>query len=274
MVKERTKTDRHIMKNCRIHGEKPYTTAVIHGGPGAPGEVAPVAAELAEATGVLEPFQTADSVDGQIQELLGVLKKHAAVPVVLIGHSWGAWLSFMTAARHPGLVKKLVLVSCPPFEQKYADCIFPERMNRLSEDERIEVLQLIDRIEKPGCLDKNKALARIAELYSKADSYDPLPQQKNEFEFSEEINRKVMAETAALRESGKLSALGREIACHVTAIHGDYDPHPAEGVQEPLSRILKDFRFILLENCGHYPWLERFAGDRFYDILKKEIRRA
>jgi len=71
--------------------------------------------------------------------------------------------------------------------------------------------------------------------------------------------------------SGKLLELGKSIKCPVVAIHGDYDPHPAEGVAEPLSRILKDFRFILLEKCGHRPWLERSARDRFYSILKQEL---
>ena len=57
----------------------------------------------------------------------------------------------------------------------------------------------------------------------------------------------------------------------IIAIHGDHDPQPAEGVQRPLSRIIKDFRFILLEKCGHKPWVERSARDRFYTILKSEI---
>jgi pimeloyl-ACP methyl ester carboxylesterase len=43
------------------------------------------------------------------------------------------------------------------------------------------------------------------------------------------------------------------------------------GVQEPLSRVLKNFRFILLENCGHHPWLERQAKQNFYDTLRTEI---
>jgi pimeloyl-ACP methyl ester carboxylesterase len=57
----------------------------------------------------------------------------------------------------------------------------------------------------------------------------------------------------------------------VIAIHGDYDPHPAEGVQKPLSSVLRDFRFVLLEKCGHTPWLERQARESFYHILKEEI---
>jgi pimeloyl-ACP methyl ester carboxylesterase len=57
----------------------------------------------------------------------------------------------------------------------------------------------------------------------------------------------------------------------VLAIHGDSDPHPAAGVREPLSRTLPDFRFILLEKCGHMPWLERQARDTFYALLREEL---
>ena len=67
-------------------------------------------------------------------------------------------------------------------------------------------------------------------------------------------------------------ALGKHITCPVVAIHGDYDTHPAEGVKKPLSTALKDFRFILLENCGHKPWMERKARDTFYKILREELR--
>ena len=64
--------------------------------------------------------------------------------------------------------------------------------------------------------------------------------------------------------------LGEKIKCPVVAIHGDYDPHPAEGVKKPLLKVVKNFRFILLKNCGHKPWIEQKAKDEFYIILKKE----
>ena len=63
----------------------------------------------------------------------------------------------------------------------------------------------------------------------------------------------------------------REIRRPVTAIHGDYDPHPAQGVQDPLSRTLKRFTFILLKNCGHTPWIERAAREEFYAVLEREL---
>ena len=81
------------MKNLRKHGNKPFNAAVVHGGPGAPGEMALVARELSSVTGVLEPLQTATTLEGQVQELKAVLEKNAALPVTLIGFSWGGQCS-------------------------------------------------------------------------------------------------------------------------------------------------------------------------------------
>jgi pimeloyl-ACP methyl ester carboxylesterase len=63
------------------------------------------------------------------------------------------------------------------------------------------------------------------------------------------------------------------VKCPVVAIHGDYDPHPPEGIRLPLSQILQDFRFILLKNCGHKPWIEKMAKERFFEILETETDR-
>ena len=89
-----------------------------------------------------------------------------------------------------------------------------------------------------------------------------------------DIFQGVWPAAAQLRRDGKLLELGKHIKCSVVAIHGDYDPHPAEGVQKPLSAILKDFRFILLKNCGHKPWIEQQAKEKFFQILKKEINQC
>ena len=71
--------------------------------------------------------------------------------------------------------------------------------------------------------------------------------------------------------NGELLALSEQITCPVVAIHGDYDPHPAEGIEKPLAAYLGNFRFILLKNCGHKPWGERQARDEFYRVLGKEL---
>jgi len=37
-------------------------------------------------------------------------------------------------------------------------------------------------------------------------------------------------------------------------IYGDYDLHPAEGVEIPRSHVNKNFTFYHVETCGHYPF--------------------
>jgi pimeloyl-ACP methyl ester carboxylesterase len=260
------------IKNLRKYGEKPYGVAVIHGGPGAPGEVAPVARELSTVRGILEPLQTADTLDGQVLELKTVLEKDGVVPVILAGHSWGAMLGFILAARYPSMVKKLILVGSGPFEAKYAVNILGTRLSRLDEEDRVELLSLIEVLENSAIEDKSVPMARFGALCARADSYDPLPHEDEALQFRHDINMNVWQEAESLRSSGELLDMGNKILCPVLAIHGDYDSHPPEGVKEPLSRVLKDFQFILLEKCGHTPWLERNARDRFYKVLKKEIR--
>ena len=259
------------MNNLRKHGRSPFNAAVIHGGPGGAGEMYPVALEFSPDTGVLEPLQTADSVEGQVEELRNVLESCGDPPLTLIGFSWGAWLGYLFAASHPRLVKKLILVSSGVFEDRYAAKIMETRLSRLSEDEKAEALSLYSAVESNNL--NNSGFARFGELMSQADSFDPLPRISGapETAADADIYQKVWEQASKLRSSGQLLRLGEKIQCPVTAIHGDYDPGPAEGVREPLSRVLKDFRFILLPQCGHHPWLERRARDSFYRILREEM---
>lgn len=222
--------------------------------------------------GVLEPLQTASSIDGQAIELHDVLEKHGQLPVTLIGHSWGAWLSMIFAARYPEYVNKLILVGCGPLEEKYALTIIGARLSRLSSGEIQEVRALTEALNSPGTANKNEIFSRFGKLISKADTMDPLPDDDEEVAMREEVYQSVWAEAEELRRSGELLKIIKQVRCPVLAIHGDYDPHPAEGVEKSLRQAVKDFRFILLKGCGHEPWKERRARDEFYSILKEELR--
>jgi pimeloyl-ACP methyl ester carboxylesterase len=257
--------------NLRKYGLEPFPVAVLHGGPGAPGEMAPVARELSTVMGVLEPLQTATTLEVQVRELKVVLEEHADLPLTLIGFSWGAMLSYIFAAHYPSFVRKLILVSSAPYDEKYAANITQTRLGRLAEHEREQALSLMQILNHSSIVDKNTTMARLGKLLSRADSYNPLPHDDEILECHYDVFQGVWNQADQLRSSGKLLELGKRIKCPVVAIHGDYDPHPAEGVADPLSYILKDFRFILLEKCGHRPWLEASARDRFYTILKQEL---
>lgn len=260
------------MQNPRKYGNPPYTAAVIHGGPGAAGEMAPVAAGLALSCGILEPLQTKTSILGQVAELHEIISRNASVPVALIGYSWGAWLSIIYAAEQPAMVKKIVLVSSGPFEQEYAVSIQAERMRRLKQNEISEIEFLMDAFENPAARNRDKIFTRIGEIMSKTDVFRHTEEPGVKLELNGAIFKSVWKEAEDMRKNGRLMECVKKIKCPVTAIHGDYDPHPAEGVEKPLSKALKDFKFVLLKKCGHTPWIEKLAKEEFFKILRSEIQ--
>lgn len=274
MISHNTKkfqTNWNKLDNLKKYGKEPFRVALIHGGPGAAGEMALVANELSSICGVLEPFQTKKTIDEQVQELKSQLEKEADLPVTLVGFSWGAWLSFIFAATYPMLVKKLILIGSGPFEEKYVKNLMATRLNRLSETEKQEIETLNKILSDPATKDKNSLFLRLGCLCSKADSFDPLPFDPKTIIARYDIFEAVWKQGRDLRASGKLLELGKKIQCPCLALHGEYDSHDPQGIKEPLPQVLKQFRFILLKECGHCPWLERKAKEQFYKILKQEI---
>lgn len=260
------------LKNLREYGKVPFNIAVIHGGPGVSGEMASVAKELSSDFGILEPLQTQDTVEGQIQELYNTLISFGDLPVTLIGHSWGAWLSYIFASRYGGIIKKLILISSGSFEEKYSSGLMDTRVNRLSEEERIYFNELVRELNNPTTKNRNSIFNKLGKIISRADTYKPIGKNKVKLDCNYEIYQSVWSEASKLRQTGELLKIGKQIQCSVLAIHGDYDPHLNEGVEKPLSQVINNFRFILLKKCGHEPWNEEHAKDEFYKILKSELK--
>ncbi|MFW5490510.1 MAG: alpha/beta fold hydrolase [Desulfovibrio sp.] len=271
---------------CRSHGAAPYRAAVLHGGPGAPGSAASLCRALSGLCSLLEPWQTKNSVSELLAELHDDLTTCGEPPFLLVGHSWGAWLGWMFAARFPELVAKLILVGSGPFEQRYAKGIMECRLARLSPDERAEVPRLVSGLQKGGA-EADGLLQRFGQLMNKADSYDPVPEKSQEEDSQEKEHQKnghqetgcnlqqhvaVWNEAEAMRRSGELLRLGHKIVCPVVAVQGEYDPHGCEGVQAPLAAVLNNFQFVSLPRCGHSPWLERQARSAFMAVMARELR--
>jgi len=203
-----------------------------------------MARRLSAGRGVLEPMQTATSIDGQVNELRRAIESDAEPPAYLIGHSWGAWLACLLTARHSELVGKLILVGSAPFEATYVPRLIATRAERRASNVDTDTFAPLE--TEP----KGPPLPHV-----------PVPG----------MYEAIWLAASQLRASGELLDTVATIRCPVVAIHGDYDPHPADGVREPLTRVGLDFRMIVLERCGHSPWREYFAAEAFYAAIEREL---
>ncbi|MEZ5334422.1 MAG: hypothetical protein R2741_03855 [Methanolobus sp.] len=91
-----------------------------------------------------------------------------------------AWTSFLFAARYPSYVRKLILISSGPFEERYASGIMKTRLDRMNENELEEYLHVSSKISDPSVANKNHFFVRFGKLMSATDSFDftPLKKQK------------------------------------------------------------------------------------------------
>lgn len=255
------------MRKTRKHGDDPFDIAVLHGGPGALGDARPLAKGLSDENGVLEPLFDQKSIQGQLKWLEGELVRHGSLPVNLIGHSWGAWLAWIFVAEYPDYVEKLILVGSGPFEVKYVIEMKKTLIRRMDEGQRKRYYELRELMEDGG----DRWLDEYGELITSVSSYDMIESGEEEVEVLAEVNESVWREAVETRRSGELLDMGEDIEMPVVAIHGEYDHHPYEGLKEPLERVLDDFKFILLEKCGHYPWREKWAREEFFEVLVDEL---
>lgn len=245
--------------NCREYGQPPYKAVVVHGGPGAPGCCAGICRGLAGEFGILEHLQEKSTTQELVDELEDVFLRYHLGKAVLIGHSWGAWLSFIFAAMRPQYAGKLILVGCGPFEVKYYPRLVEARSQKVMPPEQQADIDAADLSERNRHYDP--------------DHYCLLPDTGDDMiAFNEAQFKSLLNEALSMRGSGALLNYSAVIQCPVVAIHGKNDPHPWDGVKTPLECRLRDFKMYLLDKCGHDPWNEYYARDEFFSILKSETR--
>ncbi len=227
--------------------------------------MAPVAVELGKSRGVLEPLFAGLSIADQLAELDRTLAKCDG-SVTLIGHSWGAWLAVIYATQSAQKFGQLVLVGCPPPDQKDAAGINETRLLRLSAIDRDSVADITAFLAAPDG-DKDNLFRRLGQIINRADTFDPVDDPESAVDYSYKTFAGVWPEAVALRRSGKLLTAFSRLKPPVLAIHGDYDPHPAGAIAAAVAPLPAG-RFVRLDRCGHTPWREKQARTAFFNLIE------
>jgi len=263
-----------MMQNVpyRIHGESPYRVVAIHGGPGASGSLYDLCEEVGKKEGVIEILNQGMSIDEQLEEIHIVVSTVADQPVILIGHSWGAWLGIYYENAYPESVKRLILISSGPFDQDYVNHIGQTRNDRMSRKTKEKLSGHFKKINEKDEEIANAHFAKAGEIISSLDSFDCDGEDISEkTQIDMKIYQKVWSEASQRRKSGQLMQAVKSIKCPIMIIHGDHDSHPVEGVKKPLEAEGLKTKCFVLSKCGHYPWREKHAKEAFYNILGQLI---
>lgn len=264
------------MINYREYGDKPYRMMLLHGGPGALGDMGYLANQLSSRFGVVEALQTKSTVDELIEELKGLTEQFRSKEIskfILVGHSWGAWLAYLFAAKYPESVEKLILVGSGPFEVEYVEELEKTRMERMTKEQRDQLEALVSCFYDPNEGNKDALLKELGGLMEIVDTYDAIEIEDQEYmiKVDGDLYKGIWEEAAALRKSGELLRQGRKLTMPVVVIHGEYDPHPLEGVIKPLEKVTSLQEVHILKKCGHTPWKEKYASERLIEILEGQI---
>jgi pimeloyl-ACP methyl ester carboxylesterase len=113
---------------------------------------------------------------------------------------------------------------------------------------------------------RDAALAELGEIHSRLYAYDPLPDcvdPSQALPVDELGHTETWNDVLRLQRDGIEPQAFSQIRARVFMIHGDHDPHPGAATRDLLQRYIPHLEYLELEQCGHEPWLERHAHERF-----------
>jgi pimeloyl-ACP methyl ester carboxylesterase len=228
--------------------------------------MAQVARALADSFRVLEPFQSglATTVAEHVADLHNVVESctESGAPA-LVGHSWGAMLSLAYAAAYPGSVGPIVLVCSGTFDLASRERLSANMASRMDSEmrNRFELAQQMT--------DPNQRLRELGSLTMELYSFD-LASNDQEIDESEPgSNRETWEDMVRLQGEGVYPAAFAAIKSPVLMLHGAVDPHPGEMIRASLAPYIPQLEYREWERCGHYPWLEKYAREEFFAVMRE-----
>jgi pimeloyl-ACP methyl ester carboxylesterase len=179
-------------------------------------------------------------------------------------------LSF--AARYPEDVAALVLVGCGTYDESSRALHRRSLEKRMGEAERHRIAALEDQLESESNTAARDALfGELGALYMEAESHELLDvsgDSANDLAADEAGYRETWNDVLRLQREGIEPAAFRGISARVLMIHGAVDPHPGASTRDVLSRFVPQLEYVELDRCGHEPWRERHARDRFLELVR------
>lgn len=256
------------MIEVRRYGAAGPPVLVLHGGPGAPGSVARLAGDLGQRFQAYEPLQRRGgelplTVARHVEDLAAVAPSQA----LLVGWSWGAMLALSYAATFPDRVTALALVGVGTYDPE-ARALYQRNMATRVDRPRKEALtRALEAEADPARRDALLAqLGALADAAMTVEALD-LPPAAPGLPVDATGHRQTWDDVLRLQAEGTEPARFATITAPARMFHGEEDPHPGPETHALLRRTIPHLDYVGYPRCGHTPWIERHARERFLGDL-------
>jgi proline iminopeptidase len=260
-----------VQLHYRIYGRTGPAVVILAGGPGgATAMLQPIADHLEsrfrcvmlEQRGTdrstLTRYDSATiSFDGYIADIEALRIALAEDRIILVGSSWGMTLAFAYAGAHPDYVLALATIGSgtltPALERAWADNLEV----RLSEDQRQRLRAMAGKH-----LSADEGYVEWFRIVGRAYFYNP--EQAATFINGVKVgdlNGRIPGPAAQMMRRVEEYTVDRmqRISSPVLLIQGRQDLAPEETAFIVRDRV-KGSKIVLLDKCGHVPWLDQPAA--------------
>jgi proline iminopeptidase len=250
---------------------------LLSGGPGfSPEYLRPVAEKLGgryafvlfhqRGTGrsVVETYDaTALSLKNLVGDLEALRRELKVERWTIVGHSFGGILSMMYAREYPDRIGKLTLIDSGGPTLAAVMKFNANLESRFTDDDRAKIKEWSDPERKKA--NHRKAVLEITRAKTPAYFADrekakALMESMDEQSFHDGVFWSIVPQMMAL----DLRAGLEKVKAPVLVLHGKQDP--LETAEE-VHATFPGSRLVILENAGHFPWLEQ--PGKFYAVVSE-----
>ena len=203
------------------------------------------------------------NVDRYIEDLNGLYKELGNQKLILVGHSWGGMLSFSYAANEPEKIEKIILLNTGGVTDKFYTW-FGSNINMRLFPEDLELYQ--SQIDS-----KKSTLVAIWPGYFFDREMALKSRPALDYKFSNQGGINSLASGDWRKRSEERVEKLKNYTGPIDLITGRQDP-VGESVVYEAKEILPHLNYTFIENCGHFPWLEKEDRSKiFYDLFEKSL---
>lgn len=253
---------------------------LLHGGPGLPDYLEPVAAMIEDLSVVHRydqrgvggsPWNGHHTLDRHLQDLDDLLDGWGHDQVTLVGHSYGTDLAARYCLRQPHRVASLVLLA-GPFLEPWREAEHHTRQQRMTELQRTRLAEL------DAAKDRTEAQEReMLTLAWFPDHYD----QDSAWAWAEaathtrtpinwDMNSQISIDRRSAPLEDRIDDLKANVPEATVLIGGAGDPRPAAALERLGLQLERPT--VIISEAGHEPWLEQ--PEQFCHELRSAVSRV